>query len=292
LSEVSSDATNVARMAIEHLLQRGLRHFAYVGFENRPWSLRRGDAFAQQLRAIGYAPHFYCPPKSIGEREWEFEIKLMADWLRTLPVPVGLFACNDDRGRQVLEASRLAQLVVPEDIAVLGVDNDTVLCELVDPPLSSIALGAEAAGYRAAELLDGMMRGLTTKPQRIIVEPIRVVARRSTHNFAVDDPDVAAALKYIHQTQGRAISVSQVADVTAMSRRNLERKFRETIGRSVLQELQLVRLEHAKKLLLETTHPISAISQMSGFGSRSYFNQFFRHSVGLTPRQFRMQFKT
>jgi LacI family transcriptional regulator len=292
LSEVSSDAGHVAQLATEHFLERQLRHFAYVGVEGRAWSRRRGEAFSMRLRASGHMPHVYPNPRHSRDRVWERELETMARWLRTLPRPVGLFACNDDRGRQVLEACRFAGLNVPEEVAVLGVDNDAVFCDLADPPLSSIALNAETAGYRTAEILDGMMRGRITRPQRISVEALHVVTRRSTDIVAVADCDVAAALQLIRREQGRTLSVSDVADEVAVSRRHLERRFRETIGRTVLQEIQLVRLEQAKRLLLETTHPISLVAEMSGFGSCSYFNHFFHERVGVTPRKFRIQLTT
>jgi LacI family transcriptional regulator len=209
-----------------------------------------------------------------------------------LPLPVGLFACNDDRGRQVLEACRFAGLAVPEEVAVLGVDNDAVFCDLADPPLSSIALNAETAGYRAAEVLDGMMHGRAVRPQKIAVEALRVVRRRSTDIVAVADSDVAAALQIIRREQGRGLSVAKVAAEVAVSRRHLERRFRETIGRTVLQEIQNARLEQAKRLLVETSHSISTVAEMSGFGSCSYFNQFFHERVGSTPRGFRLRLTT
>lgn len=292
LSEVSSDAGHVAELAVEHFLERQLKHFAYVGVEGRAWSRRRGAAFAWRLRSAGFQPRIYPLPKSGRDREWERELEILARWLRTLQLPIGLFACNDDRGRQVLEACRFAGLSVPDEVAVLGVDNDVVFCELADPPLSSIALNAETAGYRAAELLDEMMRGRITRSQKIWVEALRVVTRRSTDIVAVGDSDVAAALQFIRREQGRALSVADVAAEVAVSRRHLERRFRETIGRTVLQEIQHVRLEQAKRLLLESTHPISVVAEMSGFGSCSYFNHFFHERVGMTPRRFRIQLTT
>jgi LacI family transcriptional regulator len=189
----------------------------------------------------------------------------------------------------VLEACSLAGLHVPEDVAVVGVDNDEVFCELADPPLSSVAVNAEAAGYRAAALLDGMMRDRVRKPQRIVVEALGVVTRRSTEIVAVEDADVAAALRFIHRAQGRDISVESVVQEVAVSRRNLEKRFRSMIGRTILEEIQLVRLERAKRLLVETTYPVSQIADMAGFGSAGYFIQFFQQRVGKTPRKYRMQ---
>jgi LacI family transcriptional regulator len=178
-------------------------------------------------------------------------------------------------------------LNVPEDIAVIGVDNDAVFCELADPPLTSVALNAETAGYRAAALLDAMMQGRVRKRQHILVEALGVVTRRSTDIVAVDDDDIAIALKYIRQEQGFGVSVDDVVREVAVSRRNLEKRFRETIGRSILEEIQLVRLDRAKRLLVETTYSISKVADLAGFGSAGYFIQFFQRRVGKTPRRYR-----
>jgi LacI family transcriptional regulator len=287
-SELSSDAREVSRIAADHLIERGFTNFAYVGLEDRAWSNRREKGFRERLAQLGFEPHVYPLPKK-KDRMWEQEQLLMAAWIRSLPKPLGLFACNDDRGRQVLEACQLADMRVPEDVAVLGVDDDEVFCGLAYPPLSSVALNAETAGYRAAELLDGMMQGRIRKPRRIVVEALHVVTRRSTDIVAVEDQDVAAALQFIHREKGCDISVESVAQEVAVSRRNLEKRFRETIGRTILEEIQNTRLERAKRLLLETTYPVSKVAEIAGFGSTGYFIQFFHSRVGTTPRKFRTE---
>jgi LacI family transcriptional regulator len=287
LPEVSSNADQVARLAVDFFIGRRLRHFAYVGVEGRSWSRRRRDAFEAQLSKKDMQVHVYQPPRR--NATWEAELPKMAKWLLTLPLPVGLFACNDDRGRQVLEACRASGLRVPEDVAVLGVDNDVVFCELSDPPLSSIALNAETAGYRAAELLDDMMHGRARGRRNVPVEALHVVTRRSTEVIAVDDAEVSAALQIIHQNIGRPLRVKDIADELAVSRRFLERRFKSLMGRTVLDEIQQVRLDHAKRLLLETAHSVSTVADMSGFGTVAYFCHFFHDRTGMTPRRFRIR---
>jgi LacI family transcriptional regulator len=228
----------------------------------------------------------------LQDRVWEREQALLARWISKLPTPIGLFACDDDRGREVLEACKMAGLHVPDDVAVVGVDNDEVFCELADPPLSSVALNAETAGYRAAALLDAMMHGRVRQRQQIVVEALGVITRRSTDIVAVEDDDVAGALQFIRRQQGRDISVDRVAEEVAMSRRSLEKRFRDTIGRTVLEEIQLMRLNRAKRLLLETTYPISKVAEIAGFGSAGYFIQFFQKHVGKTPRKYRVELTT
>jgi len=287
LPDVSSNAEQVAQLAVDYFLERRLRHFAYIGVEGRSWSRRRCNEFVNQLHAKGLDVHVSLPPRRSAA--WEIERPAMAKWLLTLPLPVGLFACNDDRGRQVLEACRSAGLRVPEDVAVLGVDNDVVFCELSNPPLSSIALNAETAGYRAAELLDDMMRGSVRGPRKVPVEALRVVTRRSTEIVAVDDIDVSAALQIIHRHKSRPLRVQDIANELAVSRRFLERRFKRVMGRTLLDEIQQVRLDYAKRLLLETAHPVATVAEMSGFGTVAYFCYFFHERTGMTPRRFRIR---
>jgi LacI family transcriptional regulator len=292
LSEVSSDPMEVSKLAAEHLLERRFTRFAYVGSDDRGWSRRRERTFRNYLSERGFDPLVYPMPKRPTDRDWARELSIMAHWIGKLPQPIGLFACDDDRGRQVLEAAKLASVNVPEDLAVIGVDNDEVFCELAEPPLTSIALNAVTAGYRAAALLDDMMQGRVRQRHQLVVEALGVVTRRSTDIIAVGDEDVACALQFIRQQHGRDLSVDQVAEEVALSRRSLEKRFRDVIGRTVLEEIQFTRLERAKQLLLETTYPISKVASIAGFGSAGYFIQFFQKHVGKTPRKYRVELTT
>jgi len=182
LSEIASDSLGAAKVAAEHLLSLGLKNFAYVGEPHRVWSQNRQEGFSNRLNQEGFTPFIYEPPSKKRERLWEKEQPYLSEWIAELPKPVGILACNDDRGRQVLEACQAAQVIVPLEAAVVGVDNDELLCELSTPPLSSIALNAEAGGFRAAALLDKMMNVHDHKPEQLIVEPLYVVQRRSTES--------------------------------------------------------------------------------------------------------------
>jgi LacI family transcriptional regulator len=223
---------------------------------------------------------------------WEREQAVLAEWLAELPKPIGLMACNDDRGRQVLDACRAAGVAVPLEIAVVGVDNDELMCELSDPPLSSVALNAEAGGYRAAALLDRMMRGRLRKPQRLVVEPLRVVERRSTEASAVADQEVAAALEFIHNYAADPVGIEDVVRHVSISRRALELKFRDAVGRTPHQELQRVRMNRARQLLLETDLPIPKVAAAAGFTSGAYLAQVFHRQFGKTPAQVRREYRT
>ncbi len=289
LSEISSNAMDVAQLAVEHLMECGLDNFAYVGSEDRGWAKRREIAYYNILAAQGYQPHIYREPARLSDRIWEREQMYLANWISTLPSPIGIFACDDDRGREVLEACVLAQRRVPDDIAVVGVDNDEVFCELSDPSLSSVSLNAFGAGFRAAELLDGLMKKKIRKPRRILIEATGVVCRRSTDTVAIDDPQVVTAIQFIRRTNGKTISVDHVVREAALSRRALEKRFRECLGRTVHEEIQLARLKSAKRLLIETEYPISKCAKIAGFKTTGYFIQFFVKWVGKTPRRYRYE---
>lgn len=289
LSEISSNPMDVAKLAAEHLFECGLENFAYVGSEDRYWAKRREVAFQKLLEARGYQPLVYRQPSGRANCEWEREQEFMARWIESLPSPIGIFACDDDRGREVLEACVLAERRVPDDIAVVGVDNDEVFCELSDPSLSSVSLNAFGAGFRAAELLDGLMKKKIRKPRRVLIEASGVVARRSTDTVAVDDVHLVAAVQFIRRTNGKTISVDQVVREASLSRRALEKRFRESLGRTVHEEIQLARLKTAKRLLVETDYPISRCAKIAGFKTTGYFIQFFSKWVGKTPRRYRYE---
>ena len=278
-------------MAAGHLLQRGYHHYAFVGVARRVWSQRRETSFCQSIKAAGFPVQVYKPSGAGRDRVWEREQPVLADWLRRLPKPVGVMACNDDRGREVLEACRAAGIRVPEEIAVIGVDNDDLLCELADPPLSSVVLNAEGVGYRAAALLDQMMRGRSRKPQRLIAEPLFVVTRHSTDMVAIDDAEAAAALRFIHDHAMEPIQVSDVVRHVQISRRNIEIRFQNSVGRTLHAELQRVRLERAKRFLAETNIPIPQVAESVGYRTPSYFIQVFRAAHGMTPAKYRRQLR-
>ena len=201
VSEIQPDSQRAGRLAAEHLLERGLKSFGYCGYEDRVWSERRRQGFCERLREAGLSCDVYRPKRKLPLL-WQRERTEVTAWLRGLPKPVGVMACNDVRGRQVIEAGILGKMSVPDAIAVVGVDDDQLLCELSNPPLSSVALNAEQGGYRAAEVLDGLMSHRMKEPQRIVVTAEWVVSRQSSDMLAVEDREVAAALRFIREAGG------------------------------------------------------------------------------------------
>jgi LacI family transcriptional regulator len=287
LSELATGSQEAGRMAAEHLLEKGFRHYAFVGIHNRVWSDRREVGFVRRIAEADFRTEVYRPPRRKRDRHWGVEQGFLGDWLKTLPKPLGLMACNDDRGREVLEACRAVKIHVPEEIAVIGVDNDSLLCDLASPPLSSVVFNAERGGYDAAALLERMMSGEERKPRRIVVEPLYVVSRHSTDVLALDDPEVAAALRFIRRRAGLRVHVSEIAESVGLSRRTLEVRFQKSLGRSLNDEIQRLRLEKAKQLLSETDWPLSKVAELAGYADCSYLHQIFKRQVGMTPARFR-----
>jgi LacI family transcriptional regulator len=287
LSELATGSHEAGRMAAEHLLEKGFRHYAFVGIHNRVWSDRREVGFVARIAEAGFHTMVYRSPRRKRDRQWGVEQGILSSWLSGLPKPLGLMACNDDRGREVLEACRAAHLRVPEEIAVIGVDNDSLLCDLASPPLSSVVFNAERGGYEAAAHLERMMAGEDRQPRQIVVEPLYVVSRHSTDMLALDDPDVSTALRFIRRRAGHRVHVSEIAESVGLSRRTLEVRFRKALGRSLNAEIQRVRMEKVKQLLSETDWPLAKVAESAGYTDCSYLHQVFKEQVGMTPAKYR-----
>jgi LacI family transcriptional regulator len=218
---------------------------------------------------------------------WEQEQDDVAAWLASLPHPVGVLACNDIRGLQVLDACRRIDLPVPERVAVLGVDNDVALCELADPPLSSIDQDLERIGYEAAALLDRLMRGDEPPADPILIQPVGVVTRLSTDSVAIDDPAVATVIRLIRQHACDHRGVDFLADRAGISRRALQRRFKAMTGRTLREELLEAQLARVRQMLADTDLKLEAIAVRAGFRYIGYLCSSFKKQTGMTPGEYR-----
>jgi LacI family transcriptional regulator len=291
--EIRTDSEAIAKMGAMHLRETGFRRFAFCGFANCHWSTVREKAFVQMAQDGGYAcwahritlANWMQRPGWI--QSWGHEQPVIVRWLKSLPKPVGLMACNDACGREVLQACVAAGLRVPDEVAVVGVDNDEMMCDLSSPSLSSVALDLERAGYEAARLLDELMSGRSAGGQVVRVAPTHVVTRNSSDVIAQEDPMIARALRFIREHASRAVNVEDVTEELRVSRRTLERRFLGAVGRTVLSEITRCHLQRAKQLLLETDLPCHRVAAEAGFGSLKTFNRAFAGKEGTTPRGFR-----
>lgn len=286
---VTVDNNEIARLAAEHLLERGFRRFAFCGKPagTNPVLDFRGEQFAQCVRQAGRTCEIYKPAGGVACHDWEAEQDRLAKWILKLPKPIGVLACNDERGLQVLDACRRAGVLVPDEVAVIGVDNDVPLCELTIPPLTSIDVNSEAVGYEAAAVLDHMMSG-NPRPERPLRMPPRgVVVRRSTDTTASDDEDVCRALRFIHDNACRGLQASDVLAHLGMSRAALQARIKQVTGRTIHREIQRVRLNRASELLTGSDLTIKQVARESGFASVQYLTRVFRASLGETPAVYR-----
>ncbi|TDE14398.1 DNA-binding transcriptional regulator [Jiangella asiatica] len=284
LPGVETDDGTIALWAVEHFAERGLRNFAFCGDERFGWSVKRSEWFAEEVRGRGSTPHeFRMKPSGMRAADRE----LLAAWLTALPKPVGVLACYDIAGQEVLEACKIADLAVPDSVAVIGVDNDELIGSLTTPPLSSIEPNTTRTGYLAAKLLDLMMEGHTLAPGLRLIEPTRIVARQSSDILAVDDPLVAAALRFIRDRSDQNLAVGAVLRHVGLSRRALDLRFARMLGRTVHGEIVRVRMGHVAELLSSTDWTLQQIAERLDFSHSEYMSVVFKKYTGMSPGQYR-----
>jgi LacI family transcriptional regulator len=294
LPQIHSDHAAIAQMAANHLMDRGFRHFAYFGFPVFEWSVRRAEAFAQCVCAAGHTFHEnkVTQRASWGHQQvsWQEEIKRVARWVKRLPKPLGVFAGNDTRGKQLLDACRLARVAVPEAVAVIGVDNEELACKLALPPLSSVIPDAFRVGYEAAAMLNTLMNGCQVLERLRYVPPLGVVTRQSTDVTAIPDPRVASAMSFIRRHACEGIGVEDVVEHLLVSRSVLQQLFRQILDKTIHGAITDLRIQRAKQLLAETDLPLTAIAERTGFAYDTYLSIVFRRETGRTPSSYRRDF--
>jgi len=294
MPSILTDNTAVSRRCFEHLRERGFRHFAFCGFNGADYSDERRDAFAEQVRQAGLVCHVYAEGRqTVQANTADYEgLGLkdgghVVDWIKRLPKPVGVMACNDMRGQHVLDACRAAGVASPEEVAVIGADNDDVICNLCDPPLSSVVPDTGRIGYEAAALLAKMMAGDKNPPLQTFIEPSGIVTRRSTEVLAMEDRQIAAAARFIREHACDGIDVSDVLAAVPLSRSTMDRRFTKIMGRSPKDEILRVRLDRVKQLLAETDFPLTLIAEKVGLEHVEHLSRVFKNRVGTTPSEFR-----
>jgi len=291
---ICPDNQQIAHMAVDYFLNRGYQSFATCGFRKglRPLLDQRCISFQAQSEQIGVQCALFSPRGGTKEGpSWEREQIQIAKWIQSLPKPLGLFACNDTRGREVLSACQTHGIAVPEEVAVLGVGNDDILCQLSDEKLSSIDVDPKRVGYQAASILHRLMQGATV-PEVTLIPPQQVVSRHSTDALAVSDPEITIAIQYIRQHACDQIQVDDVVNQVNLERRVLERRFRKLLGRSPKAEIIRLQLVRACELLTDTTLSNTEIAYRCGFNSAAYFMDLFHRKVGRTPGEFRQVIKS
>lgn len=286
---VMADHKAIGRIAAEHLLERRFQHFGYYGTRGKWYSHQRRDGFVETARQAGASCAVLQAANLPGTRSrWTDQQAELERWLRKLPTPVGILASNDPRAGMVLDACLAIGRRVPDEVAIVGVDNDPVACEYCAVPLSSVARQDRAVGERAAALLDELMRGGRAPAKPIFLPPAGVVLRASTDTLAIGDPYVAAAQRYIQSHLAKPFGVEHVLEAGKISRRRLEQRFRQCLGKTPYAFISEQRVEQARRLLAHPTPlRLTQIAAACGFTDLRRFRLVFRRLTGATPAQYR-----
>lgn len=284
--QVCPNEETIAKSAADHFLDRGLRNLAFFASDWAWWIDTRRQEFAKALQQCDLPCNYFelRAPRTSQKRLGESDL---IRWLDSLPKPCGVFCASDVYAIQVTNACRRCGIAVPTQIAVLGVDNDPVICSVSFPPLSSVDLHCKRVGYEAAALLDRLMAGKSPPQKTVLVEPGHVVTRESTDVMAVDDADVAQAIRMIREHACRGLRVKEVAEAVGLSRRALQQRFQRVLQRTPKEELMRVQIDRAKMLLCQTDLSVEQVSKRSGFAAFEYFVRAFRRETGATPRCYR-----
>jgi LacI family transcriptional regulator len=287
MPEIGVDNQAVAVMVLQHLLDRGLRRFAFFSDRrgrNR-WSDQRCDLFRNAVASAGYRCETFMSRQSSSS--WESEQTQLSEWLLKLPKPIGIMACNDDRGQQLLDACVRIGAHVPDEVAVIGVDNDACLCDLALPAMTSVDVNGERNGYEAAKLLDRLMRGCKPPKRPVYFPPRQIVVRQSTDTLALGDAEVSSVVRYLRDHGCTGIRIEDAFAQVPVSRSALTRRFKKLLNRTPMAELTRVRLERARQLLLESELGISQVATKCGFSEAKYLITVFHREFGVTPHAFR-----
>jgi LacI family transcriptional regulator len=289
---VGIDNRITVELVFNHLWEQGFRRFGFCNLpagDNIVCDFRQNEMI-RLAQTAGCPCHLFPARRFRGRRPpWEVEQKQIAAWLVNLPKPIGVMACHDDRGLQVLDACRQAELRVPEDVAVVGVDNDEFLCNLSSPPLSSVALGVERAGYEAAALLQRLMSGEEPAQTQFFLPPLQVVQRQSSDGTAVDDLELVKLIRFIRDHACDGLRVEQVWKQTGLSPSTMQRRFRQLLGRSPKEEITRLQLERARSLLSFTDLSVAEVAAKCGFKESRYLCMVFHAKLGLSPLAYRMR---
>lgn len=275
-------------MAARHLLDQGYRSFAFCGYSSMFWSGERRDGFVEEIRDAGFEPHVLELAAPSSKALARSEVRLRR-WLRELPKPCGLFAVIDVRALEIAELCALEGIALPDEMGLLGMNNDQLLCELGPTPLSSVAINAEGAGFQAAQALDRAMRdgGVSMQPAPVLVHATHIEARASTDFSRFEDPALVKAMRFIRANARSPLTVSQVALASGVSRRSLEEKFRQRLPHSIYEEISRSRAEEFATLLRESNLSITEIADWLGFSGSEHVGRFFKSRTGYSPREYR-----
>ncbi|WP_317046308.1 AraC family transcriptional regulator [Parabacteroides pacaensis] len=290
VSNLTGDYIGTGVMAARFFINKGYRNFAYYGFKGAIWSRERREGYKAEIEKQGYNFHLF-EDVSPDKEEWSYDHTSIAEWLKSLPKPIALFACDDQFALRISETCNIHNIRIPDEVAILGVDNDELLCNISDPPLSSIVVDAVNGGYRAGRLLHQLIKKEIAAPVNIEVEPIMIESRGSTNKYAVSDKHIRSVLRYIEANYANPLSVNDLVKQVPLSRRVLEKKFKEETGDTLYQYIQNYRVNQFIRLLVTTQESLFDIALQTGFDNYKNVSRVFRKYTSLSPVEYRKRYK-
>ncbi|NLO72103.1 MAG: substrate-binding domain-containing protein [Porphyromonadaceae bacterium] len=287
-SNLTGDYIGTGRMAAQFFINKKFKNFAFYGNKGVVWSRERADGFFQEVQKVG-GNYFYFESEGLNENEWSNSLVNLDEWLISLPKPVALLACDDRFALQVSEICKINDIHIPDDVSLLGVDNDELICNLSDPPISSIMLEVEKGGYEAGRLIHRQILEKKNIPFNIVINPTRIEERKSTDKYNINDVNILNIVRYIEENFDSDLSIESLTKLVPLSRRNLEVKFKKELGTSIYQFLLKYRIEYFAKLLANTDRSLFDIALECGFNDSKNISRVFKKMKGLSPAEYRKQ---
>ncbi|MCB0662522.1 MAG: DNA-binding transcriptional regulator [Saprospiraceae bacterium] len=290
IANISGNYRKSGEMAADYFLSRGFKNFAFYGMPNTVWSRERENAFRKKIQAVGLSVNSYSPDASKNRQFWFYTASTLKDWLLSLPKPVAIFTCDDNRAEHLMEAAKMAKIHIPEEMALLSVDNDELICKTSTPSLSSIQQDEINGGFLAAELMEKMIQEHRIIKQDILLEPLQIITRHSSDVFALDDPYIKKALIYIKEHLDTPLNVTEICRQIPLSRRALEIRFKNQLNRSIYEEVKRQRMEKFVFLLLNSDLPINDMATLCGFPDSKNLARVFASQFAMSPSVYRKRF--
>lgn len=287
IPNITADYIGTGRMAARFYIDRGFRHFGFFGFNEVCWSDERCEGFRREVEAAGFGDSFYAYRAQDIDHLWLYERSRLADWLRMIPKPIGIMACDDNQGNNLIEACHTAGIKIPSEVSVMGVDNDELLCSLGSTTLSSIYVDIVDGGYRTAELIERRVADPDAPVSDIVLKPVKIIGRMSTAAFATDDTQIRRAILFIHKNIRKRISVKDVVGEVALSRRLLERRFKSVTGQTLYQYISDLKIKQFAEMLQSTDEQVVNIALSLGESDTKSISRRFKQFYGCSPNEWR-----
>lgn len=292
IPNITGDYRKTGKMAAEFFLNKGFQHFAFYGYRDTVWSQERCEGFYECIAERGFGNSFHAYQEQSLDDLWFYEAPPLLSWLKSLPHPTALMACDDNQGNRITEICKVNNIKVPDKIAILGVDNDEIICNLSDPPLSSISHNIVRGGFEAAELIDRLLNDEENNRQDmqdVVIQPINIVNRLSTDFYSTTDMHIHTALKYIHQNIASDITVSDIVKQVPLSRRLLEIRFKQVTQQSIHKYIFNLRMERFAQLLLASDAPIADVAEQIGINNLKNLSRQFKTLKKVSPNEYRKE---